>query len=55
MFGLENNELEGSRHHLTEILPWHLPGGSEEDYKKPQSGQPMSCLRFKLSTFEIQV
>jgi hypothetical protein len=28
-------DLEGSSHHLTEILPWHLSGGMEEDYKKP--------------------
>jgi hypothetical protein len=31
-------DMEGSGHGLIKVLPWHLPGGTEENREKPQSG-----------------
>jgi hypothetical protein len=36
------------------ILSRHLPGGTEKKHKKPQSGEPLSGLRFEPDTFQIQ-
>jgi hypothetical protein len=33
-----NNNFEGSSHGLTKVLPWHLPGGNEENDKNIQAG-----------------
>jgi hypothetical protein len=38
-----------------ERLSWHLPGGTEKDHTKPQSGHSAPQPRFKLDTSGIQV
>jgi hypothetical protein len=44
--------------HPTPLLSWLfyvMPGSTQEIHEKYQSGQPMSRIRFDLSTFRVQV
>jgi hypothetical protein len=34
---------------------WHLPGGTQKIHEKPQLGWQVSCLRFKLRRFQIDI
>jgi hypothetical protein len=33
-----NDELEGSRNGLIKVVTWHLPGETEENHEKIQTG-----------------
>jgi hypothetical protein len=35
-------DLEQNSHGLCEVLSWDLPGGTDENHEKPQSGQLVS-------------
>jgi hypothetical protein len=39
-----NNELEGSRRGLFQLLLWNLPTGNDEFYRKPISELPVPCV-----------
>jgi hypothetical protein len=32
------NNFEGCGHGLIKVISWHLPGGIEENHRKPQAG-----------------
>jgi hypothetical protein len=46
--------LEGSGRGLIKVLPRHLPRRTEENDGKPQSGQPVSGMRFEPGTSRTQ-
>jgi hypothetical protein len=45
-------DVEWSSHGL--VLFQHLPGGTEENHDNPQSGKPVSKLRFQPDTLKVQ-
>jgi hypothetical protein len=49
-----NNDLEESDRGLTEVLSWHLPGGTEENTES-LSRQMVPRLRPKQNTSRLQV
>jgi hypothetical protein len=51
MFSELEKGLETSRHGLIVVISWHLPGGTEENHEKLQSGELESQPRFKPSVF----
>jgi hypothetical protein len=48
-------DLARSRHGLTVVIFWHLPGGTEQNHEKLQSGELEPQPRFKPSVFWMHV
>jgi hypothetical protein len=47
---MNGKNLEGSGSGIIEVLTQHFSSWAEENHEKPQSGQPVSRLRFEPNT-----